>query len=104
MAARTTSLTDTQIKQARTDLNKTIKLADGEGLQLLVKPSGSKIWHLRYTNPITKNKTTLSLGSYPSVSLAKAREQRKEARELLASGIDPKRHREEEVQKIRFAK
>lgn len=103
MAARTTPLTDTQIKQAKVDCNKIIKLADGEGLQLLVKPSGSKIWHLRYTNPITKNKTTLSLGSYPSVSLANARAQRKEARVLLAQDIDPKKHREEEAQKKRFA-
>ena len=103
MAARTTPLTATQIKQAKPDSAKTIKLADGEGLQLLVKPSGSKIWHLRYTNPITKNKTTLSFGSYPSISLVNARTQRKEARELLAQGIDPKKHREEEEQKKRFA-
>jgi len=103
MAARTNPLTDTQIKQAKGNSNKTIKLADGEGLQLLIKPSGSKIWHLRYTNPITKNKTTLSFGSYPSVSLANARTQRKEARELLAQNIDPKKHREEELQKKRFA-
>jgi integrase len=103
MAARTTPLTDTQIKQAKPELDKILKLADGEGLQLLVKPSGSKIWHLRYTNPITKNKTTLSFGSYPSISLANARAQRKEARELLAQDIDPKKHREEEKQKKRFA-
>ncbi len=103
MAARTNPLTDTQIKQAKQDSKKIIKLADGEGLQLLIKPSGSKIWHLRYTNPITKNKTTLSLGSYPSISLAKAREQRKEARELIAQDIDPKKHREEEAMKRRFA-
>jgi integrase len=102
MAARTTPLTDTQIKQAKPELNKITKLADGDGLQLLIKPSGSKIWHLRYTNPVTKNKTTLSLGSYPSVSLANARTQRKNARELLASGVDPKRHREEEARKVRF--
>jgi hypothetical protein len=58
---------------------------------------------LRYTNPITKNKTTLSFGSYPSVSLANVRTQRKEARELLAQNIAPKKHREEEIQKKRFA-
>lgn len=103
MAARTTPLTDTQIKQAKPEFDKTLKLADGEGLQLLVKPSGSKIWHLRYTNPLTKSKTTISFGSYPSVSLANARTLRKEARELLAQGIDPKKHREEEEQKKRFA-
>ncbi len=103
MAARTTPLTDTQIKQTKPDSKKIIKLADGEGLQLLIKPTGSKIWHLRYTNPITKNKTTLSFGSYPSVSLANARAQRKEARELLAQSIDPTKHREEEEQRKRFA-
>ena len=103
MAARTTPLTDTQIKQAKPDSKKIVKLADGEGLQLLIKPSGSKIWHLRYTNPISKSKTTLSFGSYPSISLANARAQRKEARELLSQDIDPKKHREEEKQRKRFA-
>ena len=102
MASRTAPLTDTQIKQAKPNSSKIIKLADGEGLQLLIKPSGSKIWHLRYTNPITKNKTTLSLGSYPSVTLANARSQRKKARELIANGIDPKRHKEEESRKALF--
>ena len=57
MAAKTTPLTDTQIKKTKSVSNKTIKLADGDGLQLLIKPSGSKIWHLRYTNPITKSKS-----------------------------------------------
>ena len=103
MAAKTTALTDTQIKKTKSVSNKTIKLADGDGLQLLIKPSGSKIWHLRYTNPITKSKTTISFGSYPSITLAKARTLRKEARELLSQNIDPKKNREDIEQKKRFA-
>ena len=102
MAAKTKPLTDTQIKQTKPVFDKTLILADGDGLRLLIKPSSSKIWHLRYTNPITKNKTTMSLGSYPSVTLANARSQRKKARELIANGIDPKRHREEEIRKAKF--
>ena len=102
MAARIKPLTDTQIKQVKPDLNKEIRLADGDGLQLLVKPSGAKIWHLRYINPITKKNNTLSFGGYPSLSLANARAQRTKARELIANGIDPKKHRDEEALKLRF--
>lgn len=93
--ARTTPLSDTQVKQAKPDKSKVRKLSDGDGLQLLIKPSGVKIWHLRYIKPITKKQTTLSLGSYPAMTLAKAREKRAEARALLADDIDPKNYREE---------
>lgn len=103
MAARTTPLTNTQIKQAKPLPGKTIKLADGDGLQLLVKHTGSKIWHLRYTHPITKSKTTISLGSYPAVSLSNAREERKKIKELVARGIDPKKYKEETNRQALFA-
>ena len=93
--ARTTPLSDTQVKQAKPDKSKARKLSDGDGLHLLIKPSGVKIWHLRYIKPITKKQTTLSLGSYPAMTLAKAREKRAEARALLADDIDPKNYREE---------
>ena len=64
MAAKTKPLTDTQIKQTKPVFDKTLILADGDGLRLLIKPSSSKIWHLRYTNPITKNKTTNKIDRY----------------------------------------
>ena len=95
MAAKYTPLTNTEVKQAKPDSLKVKKLSDGGGLQLLVKPNGSKIWHLRYMKPVTNKQTTLSLGAYPAVSLAKAREKRGDAKALLADGIDPKNFRNE---------
>ncbi len=65
------------------------KLADGRGMYLLVKPNGSKWWRLDYRRPGTKKRNTLSLGTYPDVSLKQARERREEARRQIAEGIDP---------------
>ncbi len=59
---------------------------DSGGMYLLVKESG-KYWRMDYR--YTDKRRTLALGVYPSVSLAKARKRRDQARELLADGIDP---------------
>ena len=65
------------------------KLRDGGGLFLLVEPNGSKGWRLDYRRPGTGKQNTLSLGTYPAVSLKRAREKREEASTLRADGIDP---------------
>jgi integrase len=92
--AKTTPLTATEVKQAKVK-DKEYKIADGEGLKLRVRPNGTKTWLLDYFKPYTKKRTTLSLGSYPSISLADARTKRIDARALLAKDIDPKEHRDE---------
>lgn len=66
---------------------KQYKLSDGNGLTLLVTPSGSKLWRFRYH--FENVEKMLSLGSYPAVSLVDAREQRDAARKMLRSGKDP---------------
>lgn len=94
MARITKPLTNTEVKQAKPK-EKVYSLSDGEGLQLRVKPNGSKLWLFDYYRPFTKVRTCLSFGSYPEVSIADARNKRKAARELLAKDIDPKEHRDE---------
>jgi integrase len=74
--------------------DKPFLLTDGNGLHLLINPSGSKLWRLRYRFGGKQN--LLSLGSFPEVSLAEAREKRDDARKLVAKGIDPSQHRKEE--------
>ncbi|MGH8118334.1 MAG: tyrosine-type recombinase/integrase [Rhodanobacteraceae bacterium] len=69
--------------------DKLYKLADGRGMYLLVKPEGGRLWRFDYRRPATHKRNTLSLGTYPDVSLKKARERRDEAHRLLADGIDP---------------
>lgn len=54
---------------------------------LLVTPPGGKLWKLKYRFGGLEKK--LSLGAYPEISLADARQRRDEARELLARDIDP---------------
>ena len=95
MAKIITPLSPTQVKQAKAR-EKEYTLADGNGLQLRVRPNGSKLWVLKYSQPYTKKRTNLGLGKYPDVTLAQARLKRKEARELLAQDIDPKTHKEEQ--------
>ena len=67
------------------------KKADGEGLYIRVEPKGAKLWRLRYRfHGIEK---TMTFGRYPTVTLKEARRRNREARALLASGIDPMRER-----------
>ncbi len=92
--ARTTPLTNTEVKQAKAK-DKVYKLADGDGLQLRVRVNGTKSWLLDYLKPNTKKRTSMSFGTYPEVSLANARKKRTSARELLAQDIDPKEYKDD---------
>jgi integrase len=92
--AKTNPLTNTEVKQAKPK-DKVYKLADGNGLQLRIKPTGSKTWLLDYIKPHTKKRSSIGLGIYPHVTLADARKLRNEARELLAKSIDPKDHKDQ---------
>lgn len=67
--------------------DKPLKLSDGGGLHLLVKPGGVKLWRFRYRFAGREN--TLAFGAFPAVSLAEARAKRDEARKLVADGSDP---------------
>ena len=81
-------LTDTRVKTAKAQ-EKPYKLTDERGLQLMVSPNGSKIWQLRYR--FEGKERTASLGKYPEVSLAEAREGRDRMRKQVANDIDPVR-------------
>lgn len=66
---------------------KDYKLADGDGMYLLVTVSGGKLW--RYDYRFDGRRKTMALGQYPAVSLAEARQRREDVRKLLANGVDP---------------
>lgn len=83
-------LTDIKIKQAK-PREKPYKISDESGLYLEVAPAGGKWWRLKYR--INGKEKRLSLGVYPDVSLALARERRDDARKLIATGVDPSSHR-----------
>jgi len=84
------ALTDTAIRNAKPGA-KPARLFDERGLYLEVTPSGGKWWRFRYR--FGGKAKLLSMGTYPDVGLAKARERRDEARKLLADGIDPSQQR-----------
>lgn len=66
---------------------KQYKASDKDGLFVLVTPAGGKLWRFKYR--FTGKEKTLSIGSYPEVSLAEARERLEKARKQLRDGIDP---------------
>ena len=87
------ALTDTAIRNTKAS-GKPYKLFDGDGLFLLVKPNGSRLWRLKYR--IDGREKLLSVGTYPEVPLKTARERRDDARRLVAGGIDPSAKRKAE--------
>ena len=80
------ALTDKKVKSTKST-DKLQKLSDGGGLYLLIHTNGGKYWQMAYR--FDGKQKTLSLGVYPDVSLAQAREQREDARKLLTNGGDP---------------
>jgi integrase len=99
---RNVALTDTfvrNLKLAGSSVGS--KHTDGQGLYLHVK-RGGKYWRMGYR--YAGRQKTLALGVYPATSLAKARQKRDKARELLAEGIDPNNvKREEKFAKVNAA-
>lgn len=79
-------LTDTAIRNAKPK-DKPYKVADSQGLYLLVNPRGSKLWRVKYR--INGAERKLALGAYPEITLAEARTARDVARKQLAHAIDP---------------
>lgn len=79
-------LTDLKIRSAKPK-EKPYKLSDFDGLYLLVTEKGQKWWRFRYR--YNRKEKLLSMGIYPEISLADARQRRDEARRQIAHGIDP---------------
>lgn len=86
-------LTDIACKSAKPK-NKTYKLADGGGLYLEITTTGSKLWRMKYR--IHGKEKRLSLGIYPIVTLAEAREGRDAAKKLLNQNVDPSADKQEQ--------
>ncbi|RKR84212.1 integrase [Mucilaginibacter gracilis] len=86
------ALTDAKLRNAKPQA-KSYKLSDEKGLFLLVQPSGGKWWRFKYR--FAGKEKSLSLGVYPEISLAEARNRLMEARALLQAGKDPSFARQE---------
>src|SRR6185312_12934982 len=82
------SLTDARIRTLK-PRPAVYRVADRDGLCLEMRPTGARLWRLRYRRPVTGKPNMLSLGAYPAVGLQEARRACTEARALLAAGTDP---------------
>ena len=76
-----------------------MRLFDSRGLYLEVSPAGGKWWRWKYRYGGKEKR--LSLGVYPETPLKLARERRDEARQLLATGVDPSAERKAGKQRVK---
>jgi len=85
-------LTDSQIKRLKPSSactpNNPDKYSDGDNLRLWVRHSGSKAWVSDYS--FNGKRQSLTIGKYPAMGLADARQRNQQIKDLLAQGIDPK--------------
>jgi len=102
MARTTRPLTNTEVLRAKA-IDKDMTLHDGEGLFLVIKTSGKKLWRFRYQRPATKQRTMIGLGAFPALSLANARSLRADYLALLANGIDPQVQAEVAEEQLQIA-
>jgi integrase len=86
-AVRMARLTDAKVRSILAG-DRRIEVPDGlvGSLYLIIQPSGAKSWAIRYRHRGGYAKTTL--GSYPAISLAEARQMAREAFLRLANGED----------------
>jgi integrase len=87
------ALSDVEIRRAKPK-QKAYRISDGGGMYLWVTPAGGKLWRWAYS--YERKEKLMTLGKYPDISLATARERHAEARKLLATGIDPMARRKAE--------
>jgi integrase len=92
--AEMADLTTTGLKAKLSALAKSpatspVRIGDGGGLHLLVKPGSTSggAWVMRYA--FGGKRRDMGLGTFPVVGLAEAREAAEEARKLLRRGVDP---------------
>ncbi len=88
-------LTDAHVRKIK-PLEKKKRYADEKGLYLEVTPSGGRFWRLKYR--FNGRESTLTIGSYPEVSLAQARRTRDGARVQLYKNIDPNAAKNDRLQ------
>lgn len=95
----TRQLNDAAVRNAK-PAAKPYKLTDGGGLFLLVQPNGARLWRFKFR--LGGKEGLHSIGAYPDVNLAAARNEHRQARELVAAGLNPvhsrKAAREREAQ------
>lgn len=94
------ALTDLKVRNLKAR-DRQYKVADGRGLFLIITPTGSKYWRLRYR--FADREKSLAIGVYPDISLGEARDKAHEARKLLAHEKDPGAEKKSKKRAIKLA-
>ena len=100
---------DSQIQKAVKDAiqagtNDSYPIAGYKGLEIRIRPHKNGFdaaidFRHRYTHPITGKRPYMTLGKFPALTLADARDMYRDNMALLAKGKDPLEHKEDEKQK-----
>ena len=93
-------LNDTKIKQLKAR-EKMYRVADHSGLCLEIRTNGSKHWRFRYR--FLGKASMLSLGEYPMITLAAARQKTIEQKLLLDQNIDPSKFKADEKERAKLS-
>ncbi|RZI85321.1 MAG: DUF4102 domain-containing protein [Rubrivivax sp.] len=80
------TLSPTRINNAKAKASN-YKLSDGGGLFVEISPSGLKVW--RYQYRLGGQRKTVTIGKYPEIGVADARDRHFDCRSLLERGADP---------------
>jgi integrase len=94
------SLSAAKVRNAKAS-GKAVMLADGGGLLLAVSPAGSRVWRYRFR---LGGQQTLTIGSYPEISLEQARTAHRAARWLVERGDAPLDYIEREQARLEAAR
>lgn len=86
------ALSDVAVRNAK-PREREYKLSDSGGLYMLVTPAGGKLWRLKFR--VDGREKKLAIGAYPAIGLSDARTRRDDARELIATGADPSREKQQ---------
>lgn len=81
------SLTDAKVKNLKPK-DKSYKVADGGGLYLFISKTGTKSF--RYDTALNGKRFTVTIGTYPSITLADARKKHEDDRLLIKKNVDPR--------------
>lgn len=92
-------LCDLDCRQAKPQL-KAYRLHDSGGLYLDVKPTGTKVWRLKYF--YYGKEKLLTIGKYPTISLLQARIRQADAKKNIENEIDPAQLKQDEKKAKRF--
>ena len=100
MSKKKIVFTDTMIKSLKPAAAKYIR-SEGNGFTIRVMPSGVKTWLYAYA--LDGKRREMNLGSYPDVTLEKARDKFEDAKKMVKNGIDPLAEEEEKAETRRKA-